>query len=146
MIGRPDFRQRDIQWGCSEALIEAKIIAKRMFEEEKITSEQLEDFLKRFKENEEKNSQRTMNFLSGNLTSNGDEEKEEQKEEVFNKSTLLTLMKERLKVRQTDIDWGRAEGIEKAMNSAQRMFEERTINQEQLDEFLKHIEEDDEKK
>ena len=78
--------------------------------------------------------------------------------EVFNKSTLLKLMRERLNLRQKDIDWGRregrAEGMEKGiekgrtegMNVAKRMLQEGKMNQEQLEDFLNYMKEEDEKK
>jgi hypothetical protein len=85
--------------------------------------------------------------------------------EVFNKSTLLTLMREQLNFRQKDIDWGRSEGITegfakgitegitegiakrtaKEMSVFQRLLQDGKINQEQLEDFLKYMEEEDEK-
>jgi hypothetical protein len=70
--------------------------------------------------------------------------------EVFNKSTLLTLMREQLNFRQKDIQWGRREGIAKRaakeMSVFQLMLQEGKLTREQLDYFLKRMEEEDEKK
>jgi hypothetical protein len=77
--------------------------------------------------------------------------------DVLNKSTLLTLMREQLKLRQKDIDWGRrdgktegiTEGIAKRtaqeMSVFQLMLQEGKLTQEQLEDFLKYMEEEDEK-
>jgi len=74
--------------------------------------------------------------------------------DVFNKSTLLTLMRERLNLRQKDIQCGRLEGITegvakrtaKEINVFQLMLEEGKINREQMEYFLKRMEEEDEKR
>jgi flagellar biosynthesis/type III secretory pathway protein FliH len=66
-------------------------------------------------------------------------------------------MREQLNLRQKDIDWGRregktegitegiAKGTAKGMNAAKRMLQDGKINQEQLEDFLKYMEEEDEK-
>ncbi|EDN71514.1 hypothetical protein BGP_0899 [Beggiatoa sp. PS] len=81
--------------------------------------------------------------------------------DIFNKSTLLTLMKEQLNFRQKDIQWGQREGrsegrtegrtegiaerTAKEMSVFQLMLQEGKITQEQLEYFLKRMEEVDEK-
>jgi len=81
---------------------------------------------------------------------------------VFNKSTLLTLMREQLNFREKDIQWGRSEGIAEGMAKGmakgraeikakeisvfQLMLQEGKLTQEQLEYFLKRMEEEDEKK
>jgi hypothetical protein len=73
--------------------------------------------------------------------------------DVLNKSTLLTLMREQLKSRQKDIDWGRRDGKteERAERTAQemivfrRLLQDGKITQEQIEYFLKYMEEEDEK-
>jgi len=71
-------------------------------------------------------------------------------DKVFNKSTLLKLMREQLNFRQRDIDLGlregRTEGKTEAMNAAKRLLHDGKINQEQLEDFLNYMKEDDEKK
>ena len=62
MIGRPNFRQRDIEWGRAEGRAKARAertaqemsAVKRMLQDGKINQEQLEDFLKYIKEEEAK--------------------------------------------------------------------------------------------
>ena len=75
-------------------------------------------------------------------------------DKVFNKSTLLKLMREQLNFRQRDIELGlregrtegRTEGKTEAMNAAKRLLHDGKINQEQLEEFLNYMKEEDEKK
>jgi len=63
-------------------------------------------------------------------------------------------MKEQLNFRQKDIQWGQregrseglTEGIAEGMNAANRMLQEGKINQEQLEYFLKCMEEDEKQK
>ncbi|GEM_PF-3691244 len=136
-------RERDIEWGRTAPLAKAKKVAKLMFEEQKINQEQLEIFLKRLEANEEKNDERTMDYLSGKLTIRVDDI---MKTTVFSKSTLLTIMKERLKLREMDANWGETEALAEAMNAAKRMLHDGKINQEQLEEFLNYMKEEDEKK
>jgi K+ transporter len=76
---------------------------------------------------------------------------------VFNKSTLLTLMKKQLNFRLKDIQWGRSEGRtegrteERAKRTAkevsvfQLMLQEGKINREQMEYFLRQMEKEDEK-
>ncbi len=68
---------------------------------------------------------------------------------VFNKSTLLTLMKKQLNFRLKDIQWGCSEGIAKRtakeVSVFQLMLQEGKINREQMEYFLKHMEKEDEK-
>ncbi len=68
---------------------------------------------------------------------------------VFNKSTLLTLMKKQLNFRLKDIQWGRSEGIAKRtakeVSVFQLMLQEGKINREQMEYFLKQMEKEDEK-
>lgn len=94
--------------------------------------------------------------------------------EVFNKSTLLKLMREQLNLRQKDIQWGKREGItegrregrtegitegitegrtkERAERMAQvisvfqLMLQEGKLSHEQMEYFLNHMKEADEKK
>ena len=71
-------------------------------------------------------------------------------EKVFNKSTLLKLMKERLNFRQRDIQLGRNEGLTKgrteAINGLKLMLQqEGQIPREQLESFLKRMEEENDK-
>jgi hypothetical protein len=70
--------------------------------------------------------------------------------DVFNNSTLLTLMRERLNLRQRDIQCGRieerAERTARETNVFQLMLEEGKINREQIEYFLKRMEEEDEKR
>ncbi len=56
--------------------------------------------------------------------------------EVFNKSTLLKLMREQLDLRQDDIQWGRNE----AKAVAKQMRQEGELTQEQMEKFLKRME------
>ncbi|MCP3931355.1 MAG: hypothetical protein GY705_19895 [Bacteroidetes bacterium] len=68
---------------------------------------------------------------------------------MFNKSTLLTLMKKQLNFRLKDIQWGRSE--ERAKRTAkevsvfQLMLQEGKINREQMEYFLRQMEKEDEK-
>ncbi|HEW97435.1 MAG TPA: hypothetical protein ENF37_02155 [Beggiatoa sp.] len=143
MLMMEKLRERDIEWGRTAPLAKAKKVAKLMFEEQKINQEQLEIFLKRLEANEEKNDERTMDYLSGKLTIRVDDI---MKTTVFSKSTLLTIMKERLKLREMDANWGETEALAEAMNAAKRMLHDGKINQEQLEEFLNYMKEEDEKK
>ncbi len=67
--------------------------------------------------------------------------------EVFNKSTLLKLMREQLNFRQHDIRWGRDEGraegrAEKMVtvrSVAKQMLQEGQFTREQMESFLKRI-------
>jgi len=63
---------------------------------------------------------------------------------VFNKSTLLTLMKKQLNFRLKDIQWGRSEGIAKRtakeVSVFQLMLQKGKINREQMEYFLKKME------
>jgi len=69
---------------------------------------------------------------------------------VFNKSTLLTLMREQLNFRQNDRSLGRreerAERTAQEMSVFQRMLQEGKINREQLEDFINYMKEEDEKK
>ena len=66
---------------------------------------------------------------------------------VFNKSTLLTLMKKQLNFRQKDIQWGLTKGIAKRtakeVSVFQLMLQKGKINREQMEYFLKQMEEDE---
>ena len=73
---------------------------------------------------------------------------------ILNKSTLLTLMKEQLNLRQKDIDWGhregrtegRTEGRIEVLNELQLMLQqEDQITKEKLTSFLKRMETEDTK-
>jgi len=141
MIGRPNFRLKDILWGRAEGLADARNVAKLMFTKGKFNQEQLEYFLKYMEEDEETNKEILTDFITDKMTSSGTEEKKI----VFNKSTFLPLMIERLKVRQHDIDLGRSAGLAEAGNAAKLIFTIGKFNQEQLEYFLKRIEEEDEK-
>jgi hypothetical protein len=67
--------------------------------------------------------------------------------EVFNKSTLLTLMREQLNFRQKDIQWGRREGrTEGRTEVLQLMVQEGKLSREQMEDFLKRMAEEDKKK
>ena len=78
--------------------------------------------------------------------------------DVFNKSTLLTLMREQLNFRQKDIQWGLKEGItegrakERAERTAQErsvfqlMLQEGKLSHEQMEYFLNRMAEEDEKR
>jgi len=70
--------------------------------------------------------------------------------DVFNKSTILPLMREQLNFRQRDIQCGRleerAERTARETNVFQLMLEEGKINREQIEYFLKRMEEEDEKR
>jgi hypothetical protein len=82
--------------------------------------------------------------------------------EMFNKSTLLTLMRKQLDFRQADIQRGRTEGLKegrtvglkegqtvgqtKAVNAAKRMLQDGKMNRQQLEEFLNYMKQEDEKK
>jgi len=65
-------------------------------------------------------------------------------EGVFNKSTLLKLMREQLDLRQDDIRWGITEGDKLAKASmkaaATQMVQEGELTQEQMEKFLKRME------
>jgi len=73
--------------------------------------------------------------------------------EVFNQSTLLELMKDRLNLRQDDIQWGRTEGKTEGKTEginerraseqavAKQMAQEGKLTQEQAEEFLRRLEE-----
>ncbi|MDM8563426.1 hypothetical protein QUF54_08745 [Candidatus Marithioploca araucensis] len=63
--------------------------------------------------------------------------------DVFNKSTLLKLMKEQLNFRQRDVEWGRAEGRNVLLKLMQQ---EGKITPEQTKYFLKRMEKESEKK
>jgi len=69
--------------------------------------------------------------------------------DVFNKSTLLKLMREQLNFRQKDIQWGRREGITEVRAQEksvfQLMLQEGKITQEQMEYFFKRMEEEDKK-
>jgi hypothetical protein len=77
--------------------------------------------------------------------------------DVFNKSTLLTLMREQLNFRKKDIQWGRREGrtegrtegrIERTAQEItvfQLMLQEGKLTKEQMEYFLKRMKEEDEK-
>jgi hypothetical protein len=83
-------------------------------------------------------------------------------EKVFNKSTLLKLMRGQLNFRQKDIEWGRREGktegitegraeeraerIAQEMNVLHNMLQEGKITHEQMEYFLKRMAEEDEKR
>jgi hypothetical protein len=64
---------------------------------------------------------------------------------VFNQSNLVKLMRERLNLRQDDIRWGRTEGIAEGMakgkSVAEQMLQNGEMTREQLEKFLKHMEE-----
>jgi hypothetical protein len=68
---------------------------------------------------------------------------------VFNQSNLVKLMRERLNLRQDDIRWGRTEGIAEGMakgkSVAEQMLQNGEMTREQLEKFLKHMEELDKK-
>ena len=74
--------------------------------------------------------------------------------EVFNKSTLLTLMREQLNFRQKDIQWGiregktegKTEGRTEALNVAKLMLQEGELTTEQMEYFLERMAKLDEKK
>ena len=67
--------------------------------------------------------------------------------EVFNKSTLLMLMREQLNFRQRDIQWGRTEGRAEVISVLKQMVQqEGQITKEKLESFLKHMEEEEQKK
>jgi hypothetical protein len=63
---------------------------------------------------------------------------------VFNKSTLLKLMREQLNFRQNDIRWGKSEGLtegrSEVINVVKQMLQEGELTQEQMEKFLKRIE------
>jgi len=63
--------------------------------------------------------------------------------EVFNQSTLLELMKDRLNLREDDIQWGRTEGMNKILSEeqavAKQMTQEGKLTQEQADDFLRRL-------
>jgi len=65
--------------------------------------------------------------------------------DIFNQSTLLELMKDRLNLRQDDIQWGINEGINKMLSEeqavAKQMAQEGKLTQEQAEEFLRRLEE-----
>lgn len=70
--------------------------------------------------------------------------------DVFNKSTLLKLMKE-LNFRQRDIEWGRVEGRDEGRTEGinvllKLMQQEGKITPEQTEYFIKRMEEKSEKK
>ena len=68
--------------------------------------------------------------------------------EVFNQSTLLELMKDRLNLREDDIQWGRSEGMNKGINKmlseekavAKQMAQEGKLTPE-VQDFLRRLEE-----
>ncbi len=66
--------------------------------------------------------------------------------DVFNKSTLLTLMREQLNFREKDIQWGRREGMAEerteVIRAVKLMLQDGKLTQEQMDELLKRIEHD----
>jgi len=75
--------------------------------------------------------------------------------QMFNKSILLTLMREQLNFRQKDIQWGLREGISEGItegrseviNALQLMLrQEGQITKEKLESFLKRMAEEDKKK
>ncbi|MEN8220797.1 MAG: hypothetical protein ABFS56_31480 [Pseudomonadota bacterium] len=50
-------------------------------------------------------------------------------------------MRERLNLRQDDIRWGKAEGIAKGKYVAEQMLQNGEMTREQLEKFLRHMEE-----
>ncbi len=75
--------------------------------------------------------------------------------EVFNKSTLLKLMKKQLNFRQRDVEWGRVEGRVEGRTKGRAegisvllklMQQEGKITQEQTEYFTKRMEEEYDKK
>ncbi|MEN8216962.1 MAG: hypothetical protein ABFS56_11440 [Pseudomonadota bacterium] len=76
---------------------------------------------------------------------------EEEKREIrsFDAIALLELMKDRLNLRQDDIQWGKTEGRTEGRNEksaeekavAKQMAQEGKLTQEQADEFLRRLEE-----
>jgi len=78
--------------------------------------------------------------------------------DMFNKSTLLTLMREQLNFRQKDIQWGRIEGISEGRSKGraertaqeisvfQLMLQEGKLSHEQMEYFLNRMKEEDEKR
>ncbi|MEK8021740.1 MAG: hypothetical protein VSS75_033105 [Candidatus Parabeggiatoa sp.] len=67
-------------------------------------------------------------------------------DKVFNKSTLLKLMREQLNFRQRDIELGKTERAAQEMSVLQRLLQDGKINQEQLEYFLNYMKEEDEKR
>ncbi len=66
--------------------------------------------------------------------------------DVFNKSTLLKLMKEQLNFRQRDIEWGRVEGRDEGINVLLKLMQqEGKITPEQTEYFIKRTAEEMEK-
>jgi len=66
-------------------------------------------------------------------------------EKVFNQSNLLQLMRERLNLRQDDIQLGKTDGMDKGRSQARtvvkRMLEDGKVTDEQLDEFMRLMDE-----
>jgi len=66
--------------------------------------------------------------------------------DVFNKSTLLTLMKEKLNFRQRDIQLGKREGITEGrtevISELKLILQKGNVTQEQLESFIQRIEHD----
>jgi hypothetical protein len=66
--------------------------------------------------------------------------------DVFNKSTLLKLMKEQLNFRQRDVEWGRVEGRDEGINVLLKLMQqEGKITPEQTEYFIKRTAEEMEK-
>ncbi len=70
-------------------------------------------------------------------------------EKVFNQSNLLDLMRERLNLRQDDIQLGKTDGMDKGMDKGRsqartvvkRMLEDGKVTTDQLDEFMRLMDE-----
>jgi hypothetical protein len=60
--------------------------------------------------------------------------------QMFNKSTLLTLMRERLDLRQDDIRLGRTENQAEIKTLLKQMAQEGKLAKEQLEEVLARME------
>jgi hypothetical protein len=64
--------------------------------------------------------------------------------QVFNKSTLLKLMREQLNLRQADVRWGQREGIAKRkaeeLAVTKQMVQEGEITQEQMEKLMNRLE------
>lgn len=97
---------------------------------------------------DQRDSLRTIiEYLSGKSYSNS----------IFNNSTLVKLMIERIDSRQEDIRWGRTEGITegiakarterraKEISVAQQMVIDGELTREQMEKFLKRMDDDDKK-
>jgi hypothetical protein len=57
-------------------------------------------------------------------------------EKVFNKSTLLKLMREQLDLRQSDIQWGERRATASVTAAAKQMVEKGKMTEEQMEELL----------